>query len=359
MAETEENKTEEPTPHKLKRAREKGQVARGTDLGFFSVLAGLSLFAVIAGDSAMRTIAGAMRNVFAGSIRAATDPQQAPAAIASAYFPLVQIVAVFGLAVAAIVILFEIAQLRGPIFSTQPLKPDFGRLSPAKGLKRVFSMRMVKDTAKNILKFIVYSAIAWFVIVQMATTLGPSIIDAPSLAEALRNGFMRLLFLFLLAALAFAALDQIIARRDFLKQMRMSRSELTREFKEREGEPRIKRKRKQLHAEFAKQTRGLGELKGSDMLVVNPQHYAVALAYDARTMAAPRVTAKGRNNFALLLKRRAAQLSIPVFESPKLARALYRRCEPGQEVPGDEYRPVVELYLTLARHGRKEAGSNA
>src|SRR5258705_5146651 len=84
--------------------------------------------------------------------------------------------------------------------------------------------------------------------------------------------------------------------------MRMSRSELTREFKEREGEPRIKAKRKQLHAEFLKQTEGVGKLGGSDLLLVNPEHYSVALAYDADSNGAPTVPAKARNQLAFVMR---------------------------------------------------------
>jgi flagellar biosynthetic protein FlhB len=160
---------------------------------------------------------------------------------------------------------------------------------------------------------------------------------------------LRLLFMFILVALFVAIIDQVISRREFLKQMRMSRGELTREHKEREGEPRMKQKRKQLHAEFASQARSFGSLKGSDMLIVNPQHYAIALAYDSKRMDAPRVTAKARNLHALELKRRAALLSIAVFEQPELARALYKACDRGDAVPASRYRDVADLYLQLMR----------
>lgn len=84
-------------------------------------------------------------------------------------------------------------------------------------------------------------------------------------------------------------------------------------------------------------------------MVVNPQHFAVALSYDASRMAAPEVTAKGRNNHALMLKRRAFQLGIPIYENPPLARALYHGCEPGGPVGPDHYRAIADLYLKLHR----------
>ena len=353
MAETEQNKTEEPTPFKLKRAREKGNVARGTDLGFFAVLVGLTIYILVAGGQLVKTLTDAMRRALATIGESSGEPISALTALTASPGKIIEAVGLFALTIMLVVLLLEIIQVRGIVVSTQPLKPDFGRLNPAKGLKRLFSIRMLKDALKNIAKLIAYVCSAFFVIQKAFLDAEPGINDTSSLMDAIYATSMRLLFVFALIALIFAAIDQIIARREFLKQMRMSRSELTREVKDREGEPRIKRRRKQLHAELSKQTKSLGSLKGSDLLIVNPEHFAVALSYDSKTMNAPRVTAKGRNNFALLLKSRARLLSIPIFELPLLARALYRKCDTGAEVPQEDYRAVVDVYLNLSRSKRR------
>lgn len=353
MAETEQNKSEEPTPFKLKRARQKGMVARGTDLGFFSAMSGLTLFAVIAGADSVMALAETARQILQISIAGVSHGEQLPALISSSYSAALRPVAILASSIVLVVLVFEIAQVRGLAFSTHPLKPDFGRLNPAKGLKRVFSVRMLKETAKSILKLAAYSGAAAFVIVDATLSAAPTVGDAPTLVKSLQGNAMRLIFIFTFLALIFAVIDQLLARREFQKQMRMSRSELTREVKEREGEPRIKRKRKDLHAAFAKQNEDARGLPGSDMLIVNPEHYAVALSYASGAMNAPEVRAKGRNAFALALKKRAAELSIPIFEAPALARALYRQCNPGEEIPGSEYRGVVELYLKLAASKRR------
>ena len=352
MEEAEQNKSEEPTPFKLKRARKQGNVARGADIGFFATLVGLSLFILIAGADALSTLSETMRRTLTASIDSAGAPQQVPALAGKIYGPAIQTIALLGATVVLVVGFFEIAQVRGLTFSTKPLKPDFNRLNPAKGFKRLFSVRMLKETIKNIIKLVAYLAAAYITSTHVLETHGASLVDAASLGKAMHAGGLNLLFAFVFLAMIFAVIDQVIVRREFLKQMRMSRSELTREIKEREGEPRIKRKRKELHAEFTKQTKALGNLAGSDLLVVNPEHYAVGLAYDPAIMSAPRVTAKGRNRFALMLKHRAAVLSIAVFEAPALARALYRTCEKDEEVPPSKYKDVVALYLRMARSGR-------
>lgn len=348
MAETEQNKTQEPTHYKLKRAREKGQVARGTDLGFFSVLAGLTLYAIVAGADLVATLARSAERILRTSIDSASAGEALPSILSASFSSVLWTTAVFACTIALTVLVFEIIQIRGIAFSGHPLKADFGRLNPGKGLKRLFSMKMLKETVKNVLKLAVYCTAAAMIMFNVFLSSARTIVDAGTLAAAMQDGLMRLLFTFVFLSLVFAGIDQVMARREFQKQMRMSHSELTREVKEREGDPRIKRKRKELHVQFAKQTAAMGNLPGSDMVIVNPEHFAVALSYDSRAMEAPSVRAKGRNAFALMLKKRAVELSIPVFEAPPLARALYKRCNPGDEIPGSEYRAVVDLYLTLA-----------
>jgi len=345
--EQEQQKSEEPTPHKLRRAREKGMVARGTDLGFFAVLAALAGFLIAAADTFAGKLALMMRRSFAFGIAGSADPQQALVVVAASYWSVLQPVLLLAGTAVLLVTFLEIVQLRGMVFSTQPMKPDFSRINPAKGLKRIFSMRMLKEALKNVIKMAVYITVALLAIRWTVAAPGRSSSDALGLATAMHDAGMRLLLMFVLAALLFVAIDQIIVRREYLKQMRMSRRELTREFREREGEPRIKRRRKQLHAEFAKQTKGLGSLPGSDMLIVNPHHVAVALAYDSTHMAAPRVTAKARNHWALAMKREAYRRGIPVFEARPLARQLFDQCETGQLIHEGLFHAVAALYLKL------------
>jgi flagellar biosynthesis protein FlhB len=343
----EQNKSEEATPFKLRRAREKGMVARGIDLGYLGGLVALAAFLIVAGDSLVRALTLMMRRSLGVGIDGATDPQQAAALASALYWPTIQPVILFGGTVVIIVLLLEILQLRGLVFSSHPLKPDFSRINPAKGLKRLLSVRMLKEALKNVLKLAAYGAVTVLVVWGAVQAPGRAATDAQGLAGAMQSTGMRLLLLFILVAFFFAALDQIIVRKEFGKQMRMSRRELTREFKEREGEPRMKQKRKQLHAEFTKQVKDMGKLPGSDLLIVNPQHVAVALAYDAAKMAAPTVTAKARNHYALALKREAFRLGIPSFEIRPLARALYDQCETGREIGESHFRAVADLYLKL------------
>lgn len=347
-ASQDQDKSEAASPYKLARAREKGQVARGVDLSFFAGLIALAGFLSIAGEAMIGHLAMMMRRALAAGISTASDPQQALGVVATSYGAALRPVLLFGGTILAVVALFEIIQLRGFVFSAHPLKPDFSRINPAKGLKRLFSMRLLKEALKSVIKMAVYTTVAYLLIRSAVEGAGLAVSDAASLSGAMHESGMRMLWVFAGLAFFFAILDQILTRGEFRKQMRMSRREVTREGKEREGDPRLKRKRKQLHAEFAQRSAGLGALPGSDMLVVNPQHVAVALAYDRGKSGAPVVLAKGRNLHAQIMKRRARQLNIPIFESPPLARALFAECEVGSEIGTTHYHAVADLYFRLA-----------
>jgi flagellar biosynthesis protein FlhB len=357
MSETETNKTEEASPFKLQKAREKGQVARGPDLGFFSGLVALIMFIVMDGPNMAVQLSTMMARTYATAIQNGSDPAQMHIVLSTARDPALQPVIGFCAIVFVVVVTLEIIQLRGLVFSSQALKPDFSRLNPGKGLKRVFSMRTLKETLKSVIKLAVYTIAATLVIISAIKTLAPTMTGASALVGAMYSEGLRLILVFACLALVVAIIDQIIARGEFSKEMRMSRSELTRESKEREGDPRQKQKRKQLHTEFASQTQALGGVQGSDVLIVNPEHVAIGLAYNSQTMSAPQVTTKGRNHFALLLKRKAALLSVPIFKSPALARALFRSCEIGSDVPAEFYRGVADIYLKL--HASKSAKEEA
>jgi len=246
----------------------------------------------------------------------------------------------------ALVLLAEVAQV-GFLFSAHPLKADFSRLSPAAGLKRVFSVKMLIETLKNVLKLAAYAGTAWLVLRSPALSIGAQTGGAQGLLAALAGAAMRMLLAFVLVALLFALVDQILVRRMFGKQMRMSRREVRREVKDREGEPRIKQRRKQLHAQFAKAAASLRGVPGADVVLTNPTHVAVALRYDAATMAAPTVIAKGAHEFAARIRRTAFVHGVLTLEDKPLARALYKECQAGDPVPEAHYRRVADIYRKL------------
>lgn len=346
----EQNKSEEATPHKLKRAREKGQVARGVDLGFVGSLIALAIVATVGGQAFFIRLADMMRYSFAAGINGKGDPLEALGVVGATYWGAFQPLIVLGFSSVVVLVTLEIIQLRGFIFTTHPLKPDFTRLNPAKGLKRLFSIRLIKETLKNIVKFVVYGFAAWLIISAAIDTWGLRLVDASWLVRAMEQSGVRLLFVFIVIASFFMVIDQIIVRGEFRKQMRMGRSELNRETKEHEGEPRQKQKRKEIHRQMREQVDSLGKVAGSDVLVVNPEHYAVALRYDPQTMDAPKVVAKGRDHFAQLMKRKALLHSVPIIRDVALARMLHSDCTKNAEIRPEHYHEVARLYRLMQKN---------
>jgi flagellar biosynthetic protein FlhB len=360
MAEVEEGRSEQPTPFKLRRSREKGVVARGLDIGFLAVLAAFAGYAWAASGGVAGDIAHASRSALVTAPQLGEGSHELlalSASLLSGAFRPVMLLACF---LFAMVLLAEIAQV-GFLFSAQPLKADFSRLSPAAGLKRVFSVKMLIETLKNVLKLAAYAAAAWWVLRSPATLEAARAHDARELLAALAGSAFRLIFAFALVALIFAAVDQILVRRLFLKQMRMSRREVRRELRDREGEPRIKQRRRQLHAQFAKATESLRGVPGADVVVTNPTHVAVALKYDNATMEAPMVVAKGAHEFAARIRRTAFVHGVLTIEDRPLARALYAACAAGDPIPEAQYGRVAQIYrkLRAAAAPAAEGGAGA
>lgn len=354
---SEQNKTEEPTPFKLKKAREKGNIPKGNDLPFFAVLAGLALFLLTLGDQAAARLMLVMENSLsrAGHSKTPNDVYQA---ISEGYGPSMWVIVLIGSIMVILILLIQIIQTRGLLFSAHPMKPDFTKLNPAQGLKKIFSMKTLKEALKNIFKMMVYVTATFLVIRYCVSVFASQMTGAETLIRAMNSSGQRLLYVYIGLSLVFAAIDQIIVRKEYHKQMRMSKSELKREVKDREGEPRQKQKRKQLHEEFAKQTAALGDLGDTDVIITNPQHYAVALSYKPDHMKAPKVTSKGRNKFAQHIKAKAFRLDIPIIRQPPLARAIFKNTRIGSEISQDEFHQVASIYIKLRQDGLLKQSSD-
>jgi flagellar biosynthesis protein FlhB len=355
MDEGELDKSEQPTPFKLMRGREKGTVARGTDLGFLTGLAAFLGFAWVAGRQFESSLNQAFRGALVGGPTLADGNNATLAAVAAMLSTIEAPVVLMAGTIFLVVLLFELVQTGG-VFSSEPLKPDFSRLNPAKGLKRLFTVRLLLETAKNILKLCLYTTVVYLVVRGAIRSDAGTITDGRSLFAAMGQVAARLVACFVCVAFLFAALDQIIVRRQFLKKMRMSRREVRREARDREGDPRLKQKRRQLHAEFAKLSQSLRNLRGADVLITNPQHIALGLRYDRKTMHAPTIVSVGTNQFAQRLKRLAFIYGIPIVENRALAQELLRKSGLSRPVPEHCFRSVADVYNTLQKNKTGKLG---
>ncbi len=360
MAEQEQNRTENATPFKLAEARKQGQVAKSLDFNSFVVVCGVLLVLVISGG----TIAVRFADLSAWLMRTAGElrfegPGEAGwlggvlMAVASIIAPLILFAAVF----AALANLIQ----TGPVFSFVPLKPKFERINPVAGFKRIFSKRMLFEVFKTLVKLGLFSALLYgFFVAAWPGITGAAFEGVQGQVSAFARNTGALLLRLGLALLVVALLDLAYTRWQFGKQMMMSRRELKEEVKRREGDPLIRAKIRELQRENLKQARSLGRVPEADVLITNPEHFAVALRYARGEMAAPHVIAKGADAWALEMRAIARQHGVPVYERRKLARHLFRRGQLDQPIPPDAFLDVARTYADLEaqrrRAGRYEVG---
>jgi len=347
----EQNKSEQASPYKLQQARKKGMVARSAELGMFVAMASCTAYLWLWGDALALRLARICQRAFAASGAILGNGQGLLTWSGALAWQTFSAIAPLAALVAAATLAASIAQT-GVLFAPAALKPDLSRLNPAQGLKRVFSMQMLLEAAKACIKMVVYGAVAWWVARRAVAGLAQTDLTAAALASTLKTTSLRMLVALLAVALVFAATDQVLARRMFARKMRMSRHELKQEFRQREGDPRIKQRRKQLQRELLKRSQSMRGVRNADVLVTNPTHLAIGLKYDPARMSAPVLVAKGSGEFALRLRKLAFIYGVPVVEAKSLARQVYRATALDTEIPGHLYRETAAVYLRIRRRNQ-------
>ena len=324
MADTEQaERTEEPSERRLQQARERGNVPRSRELTNFATMIGGSVALVIMGSSLTSKMLQIMRGGLAFDEAAIRDPAGMPAAFGHACISaLLTLLPLFGVLI-ALVLLASVA-LGGWNLSSQALAPDFSRLNPLTGLQRTFGLQGFSEMGKALLKVLVVAAVCAVVVSWLFMDVVHLASMSPRTAVGHAADLMSRAFVWLCAALlVVAGVDVPLQLYQYKRNLRMSRHELREEMKDSDGRPEVKSKIRQLQQEMAKR-RMMHQVPTADVVIVNPTHFAVALRYDPNKMRAPRVLAKGVDLVAQNIRKIALDNKVPVFESPKLARALYR-----------------------------------
>lgn len=348
-------KTEEPTPRKLEEARKKGQVATSQEVKhWFSILGALILvlaFAPMAATGMTKAMAAHLSTMHTMSM----DPASALELLASA----AQTIALYLLAPLIVLLLMALAGSlvqNGPLLSGESLKPKLEKISPLKGLKRLFSAKALMEFVKGILKLAIVGGIATAVIMPEFDGLDAFAgLAMPLVMERVWSMSVTMLIAVLAVMTVIAGIDFVYQRYEFLKQQRMTKQEVKDEFKETEGKPEVKSKIRQTQQEIS-QRRMMGEVPKADVVVTNPTHYAVALKYDQSKMGAPRVVARGVDEVAAEIRQTARVHRVPLFSAPPLARALFFSTRLDQEIPAGLYVAVAQVlaYVYQLRHAHRQ-----
>jgi len=360
MAGQDQDNSQPATPHKLKEAKKRGQVAKSTEATFAAVMGALVVVCFALGPSIAKQELLIAQNVFNSAGRAdwASDHTmhwllQVTGSTVKAFAPLL-------LAIICVVIVATIAQIGG-VFSFEPLKPDFTKLNPATGFKRLFSLRALYDALRSAVKLAILVSVVWLSIKQLIPSLfNLSYIDPHAYASIVLSAVPPLLFKLFLVFLFIGLIDVIYTQWDYSKKMRMSHRDITDEHKQREGDPRIRRRLRELREELLKQARTLRKLPEADVLITNPTHIAVALSYRHGEMPAPKLLAKGSGKLAARMREAARLHHIPVVENPPLARELFETTESDQYVPEELYPRVAKILIWIyaMRNARNHASTN-
>jgi flagellar biosynthesis protein FlhB len=347
-AETGGERTEEPSQKRLKDARERGQVPRSRELTNFATMIGGSATLVAIGGALAARMSLVMRNGLSIDPARLRDADGMTAALGEACTgALAVLLPVFGVLIGLVVLASLI--LGGWNFSTQAMAPDFSRLSPLAGLKRLFGLRGASELGKALLKCAVVGAVCAGVVSWTFRDVMALAHMEPRAAIGRGAGLLGWSFVWLSASLALVALvDVPLQLYQFKLALRMTRQELRDEAKESDGRPETKQRIRQMQQTLARR-RMMHKIPAADVVIVNPTHFAVALKYDPKTMRAPRVLAKGVDLVAANIRRIAEEHRVPVFESPKLARALYRSTDLDKEIPAGLYVAVAQVLSYIFR----------
>lgn len=356
MAETDQERTEEPTQKKLDDAKEKGQIARSKEMGTLGVLLASAVGMLVVGGAMAEALFNIMRRSFSVERTLIFDDTGTliiwSGIINTLLVPLGTFFAivVFGAFVGNTIV-------GGFNFSWQGAAPKPSKMSPLKGFKRMFGTQALIELLKGLGKFAVVSISAFFLLRWQF----PTILQFSSgmLDQTLRDAVTLLGFMFLLlvcSMLFIVAIDVPFQRYNHNKQLRMTKQEVKDERKNAEGSPEVKGKIRQMQLSMAMK-RMMQDVPQADVIVTNPTHFAVALIYNPVTKGAPKVVAKGNDEVAAKIREVAMDAEVPIVQSPVLARAIYYSTKIGQEIPEGLFMAVAQVLAFVYQLKEYQKGS--
>lgn len=358
MAEQDTDRSEEATPHKLEDARNKGSVAKSQDFNSMAMMAGLVISIYAGVEQGLRKTLVMQQKLLAEASSRAWSAEIVAQWLGDLLVGMLSVMAPFFLTLFLMAVLANFFQT-GPIFSFHPLKPDIDRINPVSGMKRILSIRTLFEAVKSIIKLTVLAGLL-YVLVRNAL---PGLIG---LANASPRNYLyvlvalvtALLVKLALALFGIGLLDLLFTRWEFGKRMRMSKRDVRDESKNREGDPRVRSRIRELRKEMLKRSLSASKVQESDVLITNPTRVAVALSYRHGSSGAPRVIAKGSGDIARKMRKLAARHQIPIVQNKLLARALFREVDYDGYVP-EKWYPLVAKIMVWVYASREAQRANS
>lgn len=342
-----DSKTEDPTGKRLDEAAQRGNVPKSQEIGYWFTFLGASIVLWMMAEGLSRRIMGATLVFFEQPHLIQIDPSHLTRMaldmmmeISMALAPVLGIFVIFSLASSFI--------QNPPRFTPEKLMPDFAKLNPMAGLKRLFSVMTVVEFGKNLIKITIIGIILFTILMPEMDELETLIdLDLTVILPLCAKIVLKLLGALLGIMFVVAVADYIYQRYNVMQQLRMTKQEVKDEYKQSEGDPHIKAKLRQLRMQRVR-GRMMAAVPEASVVVTNPTHYAVALKYDVNKDDAPTVVAKGTDLIAKRIREIAAENKVPIVENPPLARVLFKT-EIDHPVPVEHFRAVAEVISYVMR----------
>ncbi|TAE81240.1 MAG: flagellar biosynthesis protein FlhB [Alphaproteobacteria bacterium] len=341
-AQDDSQKTEEPSQKRLDDAREKGQIIFSREVNNMMILG--SLCAIIMG--VFPYIMPQFMIKFTPFIARPEDFTQGNG---GTWLAIRHILYEMGLLLLIPLALTTIAALAAGFMQTrfnvssERITPKFEKISPLKGLKRMFSLRSVIELIKGIVKITVVGWVAYASVeAHLPRIAALASYDMNAMMDLLYRMSIRISVAIALVTIVIALLDYFYQRFEYLKNLRMTKQEVKDEYRQQEGDPHVKSKLRQIRMERVRKNM-LANVPKADVIITNPTHYAIALRYDPSTMSAPVVVAKGVDKVAARIRKIADEHKILLYRNPPLARALYDHAEIDKEIPMEHYQAVAKI----------------
>jgi flagellar biosynthesis protein FlhB len=362
MAEQDLDRNEAATPHKLQKARERGQVGKSADVVGATVFTVAVTYFYWKGWDGLRAQFVYDHALLIQAGRMQADASSLWRLVGGTIADAGAMIAPFLAALMLAAILANLFQT-GAILSADPIKPDFDRINPVNGFKKLFSKRTLFEATRALLKLLLLS----FVVYQALKDMIPQFfrlasLPTASIARTILQDTASIGMKVALMLCLIGLVDLGYTRREFAKKMRMSRRDVKDETKNREGDPRIRSRLRQLRLEALKRSMALKKTSTADVVLTNPTHYAVALRYVHGEMSSPQLVAKGAGAQAAAMRAIAARNRIPVVQNPPLARELFHAIHIDHHVPPSLYAQVARILVWIfamrqARPGFAGAGA--
>lgn len=352
MGEDKDSKTEEPTAHKISEARKDGNVFQSRDVATVVMILGVFTMVRIMFPVIYKHILAFFRFILDAMAQPGSNPLGAPL-----FYRFIVVALICSLPILLVAMILGVlshgVQTRFNV-SRKSLRPKFERINPLAGIKRLFSLRNIVETLKSLLKIIILITLLYTLLKADLLPLS-RMIDMPpkNSALALLSIIWGLIIRVVIAFSIIAFFDFLFQKRQYHKDLMMTKQEVKDEMKMLEGNLEMKNKMKQQHRQMTNR-RMMQNVPSADVIVRNPTHVAVALKYDPDHHGAPYVVAKGVDHMALRIVEIGTANNVPWMENKPLARALYSTCEVGQEIPQEYYGAVAELLVYIYKQSGRE-----